>query len=137
MHHTATRRGLLRLLRLTRPMLQLNLSTLHRVPHCLLPLHPLMLRNDASVRGSELPDRKKSPRYPQYMKCCCCGGSASVFPAIFSGTFSPFFFLGSPAQRPPEACAAGENFGGCYLVAIIFTNRPYPTCRKFTHVVPP
>ena len=73
MHVAATHRSLLRLPRLSRLMLQLNLSTLHRVPQCLLPLHPLMLRNNASVRGSELPDRKKSPRYPHYMKCCCCG----------------------------------------------------------------
>ena len=32
-------------------------------------LHPLMLRNDASIRGGELLDRKRSPRQPHNMRC--------------------------------------------------------------------
>jgi len=36
-------------------------------------LHPLMLRNDVSIRGGELLDRKRSPRYPHNMRCCSCG----------------------------------------------------------------
>ena len=51
MHNTATRSSLLRLLRLSQPMLQLILSTLHRLPQCLLPLHPLMLRIDVSFEA--------------------------------------------------------------------------------------
>ena len=54
MHNTATRSSSPRLLRLSQRMLQLNLSALHHLPQCLLPLHPLMLRNDVSIRGSEL-----------------------------------------------------------------------------------
>ena len=54
MHNTATRSSSPRLLRLSQQMLQLNLSALHHLPQCLLPLHPLMLRNDVSIRGSEL-----------------------------------------------------------------------------------
>ena len=73
MHIAASRISLLRLLRLSQPMLQLILLTLHRLSQCLLPLHPLMLRNNVSIRGIELLDRKKSPRYPHNMSCCCCG----------------------------------------------------------------
>ena len=36
-------------------------------------LHLLMLRNDVSIRGGELLDRKRSPRYPHNMRCCSCG----------------------------------------------------------------
>ena len=36
-------------------------------------LHPLMLRDDVTIRGGELLDRKRSPRYPHNMRCCSCG----------------------------------------------------------------
>jgi hypothetical protein len=51
MHNTATRISLPRLLRLSRPISQLILFTLHRLPQCRLPLHLLMLRIDVTIRA--------------------------------------------------------------------------------------
>ena len=72
MHIAVTRSSLLRLPRLSRPMLQLILLTLHRLSQCLLPLHLLMLRIDVTLRGGELLARTRRPRYPYNMSCCCC-----------------------------------------------------------------
>ena len=62
MHNTATRISLPRLLRLSRPISQLILFTLHRLPQCRLPLHLLMLRIDITIRGGELDARTRRPR---------------------------------------------------------------------------
>ena len=62
MHNTATRSSLPRLLRLSRPISQLILFTLHRLPQCRLPLHLLMLRIDITIRGGELLARTRRPR---------------------------------------------------------------------------
>jgi len=51
MHTTATRSSLLWLLRLSQPMLQLILSTPHRLPQCLFLLHPLLQLIGISIQG--------------------------------------------------------------------------------------
>ena len=63
MHNTATRSSLLRLLRLSQPMLQLILSTPHRLPQCLFLLHPLLQLIGISIQGNELLARRTRLRY--------------------------------------------------------------------------